>query len=100
MRLPNILIANIRSLNGKSDELYAVTSINSVDIVCLTETWLNPSIPDLAVSLSNFVLHRNDRVASAGGGVCAFVKFNVKGRRMCEFENPEIESLIMDFYQT
>ena len=89
----NVLIANVRSIKGKIDELCVVSSNNSVDVVCITETWLNPSIPDSIISLPNFLLHRKDRVQSTGGGVCVFVKSHIKGRRIYEFENLEVESL-------
>ena len=35
--LPTILIANVRSINGKLDELYAISNVNNIDM-CMTET--------------------------------------------------------------
>jgi hypothetical protein len=51
------------------------------------------TIPDNLVSLSNFILFRNDRLVSNGGGVCAYINSNVYCRRIEEFENSSIESL-------
>ncbi len=52
------------------------------NIICLTETWLMPSVPDTAVTPSdNFSVLRMDRTAEAGkskgGGVCFMI--NPKG---------------------
>ncbi|CAB4001416.1 Hypothetical predicted protein [Paramuricea clavata] len=92
-KIPNLLICNLRSLTSKVDELDAVVSFNQTDMVCITETWLSPAIPDNLVSLSNFNLFRNDRLVSNGGGVCAYINSNIYCRRIEEFENSSIESL-------
>ncbi len=77
--LPSILLANVQSLDNKMDDLRARISfqrdIRDCNIICLTETWLTPSVPDTAVTPSdNFSVLRMDRTAEAGkskgGGVC------------------------------
>ncbi len=64
------------------DDLRARTSfqrdIRDCNILCLTETWLTPSVPDTAVTPSdNFSVLRMDRTAEAGkikgGGVCLMI---------------------------
>ncbi len=76
---PSILLANVQSLENKMDDLRARISfqrdIRECNIICLTETWLTPSVPDTAVMPSeNFSVLRMDRTAEAGkskgGGVC------------------------------
>ncbi len=52
--------------------------IRDCNILCLTETWLMPSVPDTAVTPSdNFSVLRMDRTAEAGktkgGGVCFMI---------------------------
>ena len=54
--LPNVLIANVRSLVTKIDELGAVAHVSEADFICITESWFSQSIPDTAMSLSNFIL--------------------------------------------
>ena len=44
--LPTTLIANVRSLVPKVDELEQTIKMNDVDMICFTETWLHPSILD------------------------------------------------------
>ena len=80
--LPSILLANVQSLENKMDDLRARISfqrdIRDCNILCLSETWLTPSVPDAAVTPSeNFSVLRMDRTAEAGkskgGGVCFMI---------------------------
>ncbi len=69
--LPSILLANVQSLENKMDDLRARISfqrdIRDCNILCLTETWLTPTVPDIAVTPSdNFSVLRMDRTAEAG----------------------------------
>ncbi len=64
--LPSILLANVQSLDNKMDDLRARISfqwdIKDCNIICLSETWLTPSVPDTAVTPSdNFSVLRMDR---------------------------------------
>ncbi len=80
--LPSILLTNVQSLENKMDDLRARISfqrdIRDCNILCLTETWLTPTVPDTAVTPSdNFYVLWMDRTAEAGknkgGGVCFFI---------------------------
>ncbi len=80
--LPSILLINVQSLVNKMDDLRARRSfqrdIRDCNILCLTETWLTPSVPDTTVTPSdNFNFLRMDRTAEAGktkgGGVCFMI---------------------------
>ncbi len=55
--LPSILLTNVQSLENKMDDLRARISsqwdIRDCNILCLTETWLTPSVPDTAVMPSD-----------------------------------------------
>ncbi len=69
--LPSIMLANVQSLENKMDDLRARISfqqdIRDCNILCLTETWLTPSVPDTAVRPSdNFSVLQMDRTAEAG----------------------------------
>ena len=91
--LPNVLIANVRSLSGKVDELSVIAKVNDVDIICITESWLTDLILDSTCSLTNFNLFRNDRKSTVGGGVCVYINSRMRARRIYDFENFSIESL-------
>ena len=45
-RLPKLALINTRSLLPKFDELIANLSVNTVNLVAVTETWLNDDIED------------------------------------------------------
>ncbi len=94
--LPSILLANVQSLENKMDDLRARISfqrdIRDCNIICLTETWLTPSVPDTAITPSdNFSVLRMDRTAEAskskGGGVCFMIN-----KKWCDPRN--ISSLL------
>ncbi len=78
------------------DDLRARTSfqrdIRDCNILCLSETWLTPSVPDTAVTPSdNFSVLRMDRTAEAGkikgGGVCFMIN-----KKWCDPRNISILS--------
>ncbi len=94
--LPSILLANVQSLDNKMDDLRARISfqrdIRDCNIICLSETWLTPLVPDNAVTPSdNFSVFRMDRTAEAGktkgGGVCFFIN-----KKWCDPRNISILS--------
>ncbi len=77
--LPTILLANIQSLDNKLCELRARISYQRETrdccVICLTETWMSAIVPDSAIELTGFSVHRSDRTKeltgkSRGGGVC------------------------------
>ncbi len=62
--------------------------IRDCNILCLTETWLTPSVPDTAVTPSdNFSVLRMDRTAEVGGGVCFMIN-----KKWCDPRNISILS--------
>ncbi len=78
------------------DDLRARTSfqqdIRDCNILCLSETWLTPSVPDTDVTPSdNFSVLRMDRTAEAGkikgGGVCFMIN-----KKWCDPRNISILS--------
>ena len=57
---------------------------SSYDILCLTETWLTSHVPDEALFLKEFELHRADRHSEAKtkhGGVLIAVKHELNHSR-------------------
>lgn len=64
----------------KRDEICTIIESSDCDVVMLTETWLSPSIKDSEVLsyLTNFALHRQDRLSGRGGGVLIAVKHTIR----------------------
>ncbi len=62
--LPTILLANIQSLDNKLCELRARISYQRETrdccVICLTETWMSAMVPDSAIELTGFSVHRSD----------------------------------------
>ncbi len=80
--LPTILLANVQSLDNKLCELRACISYQQETrdccVICLTETWMSAMVPDSAIELTGFSVHRSDRTKeltgkSRGGGVCFYI---------------------------
>ncbi len=80
--LPTILLAKVQSLDNKLCELRARISYQRETrdccVICLTETWMSAMVPDSAIELTGFSVHRSDRAKeltgkSRGGGVCFYI---------------------------
>ena len=63
---------NIQSILNKVDVLGA--ELKNFDIICLTETWLNPNISDDCLTIDGFKLYRRDRRSDSHGGICVYAK--------------------------
>lgn len=107
LSLPSIIFGNVRSLNNKVDELSARVRFQSdyrnASVLCFTETWLNPDVPDSLVSPDGFHPVRSDRTLNSGkkvgGGLCLFVN-----EKWCHTNNiilkektclPQVETLVV-----
>ena len=69
---------------NKQAELHALINNENLDILCITETWLNNSSPDEIVVIPGFRMFRKDRHQTTlqwanlgGGGVAIFIKEHV-----------------------
>ena len=91
--LPKMLLLNARSLLPKLDELRALLSVNTVDMVVVTETWFSDAFDDCSVSINGYNLLRRDRRNGRGGGVCTFVSEILRANRRTDLENDNFECL-------
>ncbi|XP_065577546.1 uncharacterized protein LOC136038402 [Artemia franciscana] len=89
---PRILLANVRSLVNKMEELQIILGKNQIDIACPTETW---SATEDSCSIPNYDSHFKPRLdkdgipLSHGGGVAFFCKCTLPNRILSfsEIEN-------------
>ncbi|KAK2875601.1 hypothetical protein Q8A73_024029 [Channa argus] len=103
--LPSLLLANVRSLENKLDELRArITTQREIRECCtliFTETWLSDKVPEDAIQLQTHFAHRGDRMAASGkakgGGVCVFVNNSWCGdiQTADEHCSPDVEFLLL-----
>ncbi len=65
-------------------------------IVCLSETWLSPEIPDAFLSIPSFSLFRRDRPRGNHGGLIVYASSHLGLRRRNDLEDPDIECVILE----
>jgi hypothetical protein len=68
---------NARSIVNKIKELKVMIEEENMDIIAITETWLNDNVTDDEVSINGYTLFRKDRrdeVKCRGGGVAMYIK--------------------------
>ncbi|XP_055628243.1 uncharacterized protein LOC129769796 [Toxorhynchites rutilus septentrionalis] len=58
----------------KIEELRLIVKISNVDILCVSETWLNENIDNSIISIDGYNIVRHDRVGLLGGGVLIYIK--------------------------
>ncbi len=61
-----------QSIQSYFDGIKMCTYSRDIDVLCLSETWLQTNTPDVHVSIPNYVLYRN--YVGRGGGFCIYVK--------------------------
>jgi hypothetical protein len=65
---------NARSLNNKLFDLHYLLCTDKPDILCKTETWLQPTLPNnLIVFDSNYSVFRDRPSGRIGSGVCTML---------------------------
>lgn len=66
------------------DELFSFISQYHSDFVCVTESWLNSSVVDEAVTMDGYSIFRADRASHRkGGGICVWVKTTFNTSVIC-----------------
>lgn len=74
----NVGHLNARSVKNKIEEVTSLLHNFDIDILALTETWLNQSIEDVNINIDNYNLTRLDRQSesrnSRGGGLMIYAK--------------------------
>ena len=91
--LPRFYLMNVRSLLPKIDELCAFVSSTPIDIIAITESWLNEDIDNNILSINAFNIHRNDRATGCGGGVCAYISSCIPSKRRQDLQNSAYECM-------
>ena len=76
------------------DELRC-TAVNepNLSILGLCETFLNPAVPDVAISMENFSLERLDRSTGLGGGIVIYISHKLSYKRRYDLEKVDVEAI-------
>ena len=86
--LPKCLLLNVRSNRNKIDEFQALLSMDSFDVIALTETWLDVNFEDKELGLEGYNIFRKDRQGKRGGGLLMAIKGPVIWSRVPETTLP------------
>ena len=69
---------NIRSIYRKLEEIVRILAVGDLDVLCITESWLNRYVSDAMISISGYNIVRADRTAESGkasaGGIVIYYK--------------------------
>ena len=88
-----VIHLNIQHISNKHDELKYILGNQDVDIMGLTETFLNKNYPSNLIEINGFHHERKDRVERHGGGILAYIKNGTKYKRRKDLESDNIEAL-------
>ena len=69
-------VTNIRSICNKYNDFVLFLASENPDIICVTETWLHPDVPDSLFCPNGYNIIRQDR-NGRGGGVSFFLSVTV-----------------------
>ncbi|XP_071582409.1 uncharacterized protein [Temnothorax nylanderi] len=77
---------NCQSLFAHLDEFRAHFVDSEYHIICMSETWLKPNIPDRMVSLQGYNVFRRDIIGKTGRGVAFYLRGNAHARILRQSE--------------
>lgn len=77
---------NMRSLRKSNHitELRQLAHERKSDIITISESWLNTTASSAEVNIDSYKLYRLDRLHKGGGGVCAYVRSELKAKVLKE----------------
>ena len=76
--VPSLFLLNDMSLAPKIDEVNSVVINADVNVVCITETWLQSHIPDSVVAkMATTSLEGTGEIYAIHGGVCMHIKVSI-----------------------
>lgn len=91
----NIFHLNIHFFYPKMDEMKCLVEKHKIDILCLSETFLNDTFKDGELSIEGYNLFRKDR-SSFGGGLLVFVRNEIPCIRRTDIEDSTLESIWLE----
>ena len=92
---------NARSLNieDKFDEICCLVHNVNLDILAVSETWLNDSISSDSLNIQGFapIIRLDRQNGRRAGGVALYISSSIAYRRRLDLENCEFELLFVEF---
>ena len=93
----NIAHINIRSLIPKFNLFKKYVVDNQLDIVGISETWLNSNILNESVEINGYKIVRKDRQYGRGGGVILYIKNYIKFAEIIDINDNTAEQVWVKF---
>ena len=98
-RCPSLLLANVRSISNKIDDISTSVLNHRPTVAFFSETWLDDSIPDSAIDIDGYATCRRDRNTN-GGGVLFFISSAltfriISGDDVCSLKDSDTELLAL-----
>ena len=95
-----VLHLNVNGLLGKIDQirLLLTETGRNIQILQVSESHLDDSAPDSFVKVFGYNLIRRDRKNGPGGGVCIYIREDLKYQRRLDLENHELEALVIEIF--
>lgn len=78
---------NCQSLLAHLDKFQSFFKDSGFHVICMSETWLKPSISDHMVSLRTYHIVRQDRIGRASGGVAFYLCDQFRARTLLHSED-------------
>ena len=100
----SILLLNTNRLitptgRSKAHFLWDQAQLNNSIMLAVTESWLNDQHVDAEVSMPNFSILRSDRKSREGGGVALYLREDITGDILVQFDNGTCEMVIVMVHQ-
>ena len=93
-------LLNVRSLKNKCDVVSEYISDHNIDILCLTESWINDNISDLlclqSATPSGYSFISVPRKSGRGGGLVLIYKSSIRVRLKPSLNNDSFESMLAE----
>ena len=93
MFVPSLILCNVMSLVPKINEVRPYVINTNADVAVFTETWLKSSILDSVIDIPGFRIIRKDRMERIHGGVCLYIKKQIKCCILPELESSQFKEL-------
>ena len=73
-------------------------TLKDIHIFGITETHLNGSINDQEIHIAGYDIVRNDCKRGSGGGICAYIRYDLSWHRRPDLESDKIEAIWIEIF--
>ena len=93
MNVNSLYVRTDQNPSYKIDEIYSTYCVDkNCDIICISETWLNDTIPNCNIELPGYNIYRRDR-ADGYGGVMVYVSNSLIVHEIIEMRSNTVENI-------